>query len=101
MERPLKLRADNYEAGITFITASGKRTLVPPETWGYPDTLLSLAKVWVRMMADLKAVSIAHGDLQHGNVVVVGDQLRLIDYDNMFVPGLAGKQSNECGHRNY
>jgi hypothetical protein len=68
---------------------------------GYPDTLLSLAKVWSSMLADLKEVSIAHGDLQHGNVVVVGDQLRLIDYDGMFVPGLAGKQSNECGHRNY
>jgi hypothetical protein len=68
---------------------------------GYPDTLLSLAKVWARMMGDLKAVSMAHGDLQHGNVVVVGDQLRLIDYDGMYVPGLAGNQSNECGHRNY
>jgi hypothetical protein len=68
---------------------------------GYPDTLLSLAKVWSRMMAELKAATIAHGDLQHGNVVVVGDQLRLIDYDGMFVPSLAGKQSNECGHRNY
>src|ERR1035437_2370056 len=68
---------------------------------GYPDTLLSLAKVWSRMMADLKAASMAHGDLQHGNVVVVGDQLRLIDYDGMYVPGLAGNQSNECGHRNY
>ncbi len=68
---------------------------------GYPDTLLSLAKVWLRMMGDLKAVSMAHGDLQHGNVVVVGDQLRLIDYDGMYVPGLAGNLSNECGHRNY
>jgi hypothetical protein len=68
---------------------------------GYPDTLLSLAKVWASMMADLKSANIAHGDLQHGNVVVVGDQLRLIDYDGMFVPGLEGKQSNECGHRNY
>lgn len=67
----------------------------------YPDTLLSLAKVWVSMMADLKAVNIAHGDLQHGNIVVVGDQLKLIDYDGMFVPSLAGKQSNEIGHRNY
>ena len=64
----------------------------------YPDTLLSLAKVWVRMMADLKAVNIAHGDLQHGNIVVVGDQLKLIDYDGMFVPDLAGQQSNEIGH---
>jgi hypothetical protein len=68
---------------------------------GYPDTLLSLAKVWARMIADLKTAGIAHGDLQHGNVVVVGDQVRLIDYDGMFVPTLAGKQSNECGHRNY
>lgn len=68
---------------------------------GYSDTLLSLAKVWSRLLADLKAVNIAHGDLQHGNVVVVGDQLRLLDYDGMFVPGLAGKQSNEVGHRNY
>ncbi|HEY3856714.1 MAG TPA: hypothetical protein VGO67_20195 [Verrucomicrobiae bacterium] len=68
---------------------------------GYSDTLLSLAKVWARMMADLREVGIAHGDLQHGNVLVVGDQLRLIDYDGMFVPGLAGQQSNECGHRNY
>lgn len=68
---------------------------------GYPDTLLSLAKVWSQLLADLKAASIAHGDLQHGNVVVVGDQLRLLDYDGMFVPCLAGKQSNEVGHRNY
>jgi aminoglycoside phosphotransferase (APT) family kinase protein len=67
----------------------------------YPDTLLSLAKVWSKMMADLKAVNIAHGDLQHGNILIVGDQLRLIDYDGMFVPALAGKQSNELGHRNY
>lgn len=67
----------------------------------YPETMRSLAKVWVRMMADLKAVNIAHGDLQHGNILVVGDQLRLIDYDGMFVPALSGQQSNELGHRNY
>ena len=52
-------------------------------------------------MSELRAANIAHGDLQHGNVVVVGDQLRLLDYDGMFVPALANKQSNECGHRNY
>jgi hypothetical protein len=68
---------------------------------GYPDTLLSLAKVWLQMMSDLKTVSLAHGDLQHGNILVVGDQLRLIDYDGVFVPSLSGKQSNEIGHRNY
>jgi hypothetical protein len=68
---------------------------------GYPDTLKSLANFWKVMMGDLKAANMAHGDLQHENVVVVGDQLRLVDYDGMYVPGLAGNQSNECGHRNY
>ena len=66
-----------------------------------PAALLSLARVLLRIMADLRAVSIAHGDLQHDNILVVGDQLHLIDYDGMFVPALAGNQSNELGHRNY
>jgi anion-transporting ArsA/GET3 family ATPase len=67
----------------------------------YPATLLSLARVLLKIMADLRAVNIAHGDLQHDNILVVGDQLCLIDYDGMFVPALAGNQSNELGHRNY
>ena len=67
----------------------------------FPASLLSLAKAWVQVMGELQASSIAHGDLQHGNVIVVGDQLRLIDYDGMFVPALNGRQSNELGHRNY
>src|SRR5258706_1001998 len=68
---------------------------------GRPNTLIRLAKIWAQMVADLQATNIAHGDLQHGNILVVGDQLRLIDYDGMFVPGLAGKVSREFGHRNY
>lgn len=71
------------------------------EVLGYPDTLLSTARFWAKMMGDLRAANVAHGDLQHGNVLVVGDQLRLVDYDGMFVPALAGKESNELGHRNY
>lgn len=53
------------------------------------------------MVAELQAAHISHGDLQHGNVLVVGDRLRLIDYDGMFVPALAGDMSREVGHRNY
>jgi hypothetical protein len=71
------------------------------KTLANPSTLLSVAKVWLQVLADLKAVNIAHGDLQHDNVLVVGGQLRIIDYDGMFVPALTGKQSNELGHRNY
>jgi len=60
-----------------------------------------LAQSWMKMIADLRDARIAHGDLQHGNIMVARGQLRLIDYDGMFVPSLAGKVSHELGHINY
>src|SRR5262249_40257523 len=36
-----------------------------------------------------------------GNVLVQGEELRLVDYDGMFVPALAGAQANETGHPAY
>ena len=51
---------------------------------------------------ELSAAGIAHGDLQHGNLVFnnSGD-LRLIDYDGVFLPEIAELGSNELGHPNY
>jgi hypothetical protein len=66
-----------------------------------PAALLNLAEQWVQMAKLLRSAAIGHGDLQHGNVIVTGGQLRLIDYDGMYVPSLAGRQSHEIGHRNY
>ncbi len=68
---------------------------------GSVQTLLHLAEQWQRMLQDLRAAAIAHGDLSHGNILVVEDQLRLVDYDGMFVPALAGRETHEIGHRNY
>lgn len=66
-----------------------------------PGVLLDLAQQWVQMAQTLARAGIAHGDLQHGNVIVVQGRLKLIDYDGMYVPALAGRQSHEVGHRNY
>ena len=66
-----------------------------------PFALLNLAEQWVMMTKRLRTEQIGHGDLQHGNVIVSSGQLRLIDYDGMYVPALAGRQSHEIGHRNY
>ncbi|MBX9722769.1 MAG: hypothetical protein K2X81_15320, partial [Candidatus Obscuribacterales bacterium] len=64
--------------------------------------LSSLLAGFEEMMLALKSDGIAHGDLQHDNIVVTkSGQLRLIDYDGMFVPALKGWHSNELGHRNY
>src|SRR5687767_6044022 len=54
------------------------------------------------LASSLRAAGVAHGDLQHGNVLVApGGDLRLVDYDGMWVPELDGMRSNELGHRNY
>ncbi|MDP2602107.1 MAG: hypothetical protein Q8S00_05885 [Deltaproteobacteria bacterium] len=65
------------------------------------NTLLSLASRWVQLVQTLQQAGLAHGDLQHGNVFVVQGDLRLIDYDGMYVPALSGQVSHEVGHRNY
>lgn len=71
-----------------------------------PKTLLALADAWADLMDSLEAHDVAHGDLQHGNVLARLDdsgtpRLCLVDYDTMYVPALNGAGSMEVGHRNY
>lgn len=70
-----------------------------------PRILGALAEAWTAMLPDLEEAGVAHGDLQHGNVLVAGPaetpRLRLVDYDTLFVPALEGRRSAEVGHRNY
>ncbi|QSQ19523.1 hypothetical protein JY651_29920 [Pyxidicoccus parkwayensis] len=66
-----------------------------------PKALFDLAAAWLQLLEDLRRARVAHGDLQHGNVVVTPEGLRLVDYDGMFVPALAGRTSHERGHANY
>jgi hypothetical protein len=66
-----------------------------------PATLSGLAEKWKIMIRSLQDANIAHGDLQHGNVLVVNSDICLLDYDGMFVPDLSGRFSNEVGHRNF
>lgn len=67
-----------------------------------PDKLRNLALQWRGLIDRLRQHKIAHADLQHGNVLVSPQgQLRLVDYDGMFVPSLRGRRSSELGHINY
>ncbi|WP_433193993.1 hypothetical protein ACQP1G_35200 [Nocardia sp. CA-107356] len=52
----------------------------------------------------LRAAGAAHGDLQHGNILVGKDlSIKFIDYDGMYLDAFAGTslQAIEQGHRNY
>lgn len=50
--------------------------------------VVGFAERFEAMVRDLKSRAVAHGDLQQGNVLVVGDEPVLVDYDGMFVPAL-------------
>jgi hypothetical protein len=66
-----------------------------------PRMLVQLASKWVAMLDALQKSGIAHGDLQHGNILVADGNFKLVDYDGMYVPALARKRSNELGEPNY
>ncbi|MEN3329237.1 MAG: hypothetical protein V7638_4044 [Acidobacteriota bacterium] len=65
------------------------------------DVLLHLADEWLRVVSAFQESEIAHGDLQHGNVIVEHGQLRLIDHDGIFVPTMNGWPACEVGHQHY
>ena len=48
----------------------------------------------------LREKSLAHGDLQTGNLVVNGG-LKLVDYDGVYVPGMPIGQGTEVGHKHF
>jgi WD40 repeat protein len=72
-----------------------------------PALLQALMQIWMRLARRLRESDIAHGDLQHGNVLLVAGSkqtalaVKLIDYDGMWVPALARVKSGEVGHPNY
>ena len=71
-----------------------------------PKMLRQLLELWPKLASRLREAGIAHADLQHGNVLLVPAAdgklaLKLIDYDGMYVPTLAGTPSGELGHPNY
>ncbi len=67
-----------------------------------PDMMRRLTNAWVSMVSDLEAAPMAHGDLDLSNVLVRQHNdrlvLKLIDYDNVWVPDLIGHAQTELGH---
>lgn len=72
-----------------------------------PAMLDALGQIWLRMARRLREAKIGHCDLQHGNILLVPGStpsslaVKLIDYDGMWVPGLANVPSGEFGHPAY
>ncbi|WP_305080795.1 hypothetical protein [Pseudonocardia sp. TRM90224] len=67
------------------------------------DELRSLAGSWRDLVRRTQSAHFAHGDLQHGNVLVDNSgRLRLVDFDSAWItPFARSAPPNEAGHRNY
>jgi hypothetical protein len=69
---------------------------------GNAQMMAALAEAWRLLVYELEHAPMAHGDLDLTNVLVqlTGRQpiLRLIDYDNIWIPALDGRPQTECGH---
>lgn len=64
--------------------------------------LREAADEWGKLISELNDTQIAHGDLNHGNVMVTpSGQLKLVDYDCMCVPPLVGSPNPEIGVEPY
>jgi hypothetical protein len=65
------------------------------------EVLLHLSEEWLRLLSSLRTSGMAHGDLQHGNIIVEHGQLRLVDHDGIFVTTMTGWAASEVGHQHY
>lgn len=70
---------------------------------GDTSALSTLARDWRALLQSLQVAQFAHGDLQHGNVLIdPSGRLRLVDFDCVWIPAFTGKsEPAEVGHRNY
>ncbi len=71
-----------------------------------PDVCNVLFDCWLKLVGGLHDAGIAHGDLQHNNILLVPDgpnrfQMRLVDLDGVWLPTLKDIPSSEIGHRAY
>jgi thiamine kinase-like enzyme len=71
------------------------------KNWSNKNEIERITRQFCEMVFSLQEVGVSHCDLQHGNILVKGDSVKLVDYDGMFVPAMAGQLSNELGHGNY
>ena len=70
-----------------------------------PEVLSKAASKFAKMVETLHAHQISHGDLQDGNILLKRNgtevEIKLIDYDSLFVPALQGHPDTIVGLAEY
>ena len=118
VDRGLRTAGGSYFVGFEYqptgVLVNGKRYPIVKMDWVDGDTLGSflednysdksrlerLRQQFTDVERFLRSKGLAHGDLQNGNVLVKSE-LKLIDYDGIYVPTMAVGQGAELGHKHF
>jgi hypothetical protein len=118
VDKGLPAAGGNYFVGFEYqptgVLVNGKRFPIVKMDWVEGDTFGSflednfsdksrierLRAQFFELERFLRTRSIAHGDLQNGNVLIKSD-LKLIDYDGIYVPTLPIGNGTELGHKHF
>jgi hypothetical protein len=118
VDKGLRAAGGPYFVGFEYqpagILVNGKRYPIVKMDWAEGDTLGSfledgysdrarierLRQQFADVERFMRSKGLAHGDLQNGNVLVNAD-LKLIDYDGIYVPTMATGQGTELGHKHF
>ena len=69
------------------------------------EKMRQLCDRWWQMIEAMEAIPMAHGDLDLTNILVVEEEdtlmLKLVDYDNMWIPGFELYDQPEHGHEHF
>ncbi|WP_148043620.1 serine/threonine protein kinase [Paracoccus methylarcula] len=118
VDKGLRAAGETYFVGFEYqptgVLINGKRFPIVKMDWVEGDTLGSflednysnrdridrLRVQFGDLERFLRSKGLAHGDLQNGNVLVKSD-LKLIDYDGIYVPNMPLGQGAELGHKHF
>jgi len=71
------------------------------KNYNKPDSLRKARLQFREIAAFLENNRIGHGDIQNGNIMMSNQDVKLIDYDGMYVPGLPLGVGTEIGHKHF
>lgn len=84
----LMVSGESYPVGfMDWVEGDSLKDYVDSQTPS-KELFLDIAAKFLEMTKSIHQLNVSHGDLQHGNIMVLNGNLKLIDYDGMYVPGL-------------
>ncbi|RFZ90005.1 protein kinase family protein [Mucilaginibacter conchicola] len=103
VDQALLVQGKNYPVVLMdWIEAKTLKDFIEEHIKRTPELIKTLAEKFKEMVMYLHLQKIAHGDLQHGNLLVKPDcSLTLIDYDSMYISPLDGMPDSIKGLPGY